>query len=80
MCITFQKKTKVNKSDIFHIGGYFVSNICVFTYLGLAINAAGSFKSSIEYLSQKARQACFALNQKNQAETYFSSKHSFEAF
>ena len=41
-----------------------MSNICVFTYLGLAINAAGSFKSSIEYISQKARQACFALNKK----------------
>ena len=54
-CITFQKKNKVNKNDIFHIGGYFVSNICEFTYLGLTINAAGSFKSSIEYLSQKAR-------------------------
>ena len=63
-CITFQKKNKVNKNDIFHIGGYFVSNICEFTYLGLTINAAGSFKSSIEYLSQKARRACFALNQK----------------
>ena len=63
-CITFQKKNKVNKNDIFYIGGYFVSNICEFTYLGLTINAAGSFKSSIEYLTQKARRACFALNQK----------------
>ena len=61
-CITFQKKNKVNKNDIFHTGGYFVSNICEFTYLGLTINTAGSFKSSVEYLSQKARRACFALN------------------
>ena len=61
-CITFQKKNKVNKNDIFHIGGYYVSNICEFTYLGLTINAAGSFKSSIEYLSQKARRACFTFN------------------
>ena len=41
-----------------------MNNICEFTYLGLTINAAGSFKSSIEYLSQKARRACFALNRK----------------
>ena len=78
-CITFQKKNKVNKNDIFHMGGYFVSNICEFTYLGRKINAAGSFISSIEYLSQKGRRACFALNRKNQAKTY-SSKHSFDAF
>ena len=63
-CITFQKKNKVDKNDIFHMGGYFVSNICEFTYLGLTIYAAGSFKSSIEYLIQKARRACFALNRK----------------
>ena len=60
----FQKKNKVNKNDIFHIGGYFVSNICEFTYLGLTINAAGSVKSSIENLSQKARRTCFALNRR----------------
>ena len=41
-----------------------MSNICESTYLGLTIKAAGSFKSSIEYLSQKARRACFILNRK----------------
>ena len=78
-CITFQKKNKVNKNDIFHIGGYFVSNICEFTYLGLTINAACIFQKFNRISKPKIQTSMLCFESKNQAKTY-SSKHSFEAF
>ena len=61
-CITFQKKNKVNKSEIFRIGNANLSNVAEFVYLGLKINAVGSFKESLNLLGDKAKKACFSLN------------------
>ena len=61
-CVTFQKKNKVNKSEIFIIGKANLSNVAEFVYLGLKINAAGSFKESLNLLGDKAKRACFSLN------------------
>ena len=61
-CITFQKKNKVNKSEMFRIGNANLSDVAEFVYLGLKINAAGSFKESLNLLGDKAKRACFSLN------------------
>ena len=42
--VTFQRKNKVNKSEIFRIRNY-LSNVAEFVYLELKIYAAGSFKN-----------------------------------
>ena len=62
-CLTFQKKNKVNKSEIFRIGNANLSNVAEFVYLELKINAAGCFKESLDLLSEKAKRACFSLNE-----------------
>ena len=61
-CITFSGKNKKNNKDTFVIGKNNLDNICEFTYLGIQINAAGSFKSSIDELTTKANKAKYALN------------------
>ena len=61
-CITFQKKNKLNKTELFTVGNCILSNVCEFTYLGIKINASGSFRSSPKFLGENANRACFALN------------------
>ena len=61
-CITFQKKNKVNKNEIFHFNGNVLSNVAEFVYLGPEIDAKGSLQNSLKLLSEKAMRACFALN------------------
>ena len=61
-CITFQKKNKVIKSEIFKIGNANLSNVDEFVYLGFKINATGSFKESLNFLGDKAKKACSSLN------------------
>ena len=57
--ITFHKKNKVNKSEIFRIGNANISNVAEFVYLGLKINAAGCFKESLNLLSDKQKGPAF---------------------
>ena len=40
-CITFQKKNKLNKTELFTVGNCISSNVCEFTYSGIKINASG---------------------------------------
>ena len=61
-CITFSTKNKRNKKDIFHIGTAPLENISECKYLGLKVNAAGSFLLSKNFLSDKANRAKFAFN------------------
>ena len=61
-CITFQKKNKLNKTELFTAGNCLLSNVCEFTYLGIKINAPGSFMSTPKFLGEKANRAYFALN------------------
>ena len=61
-CITFQNKNKLNKTKLFTVGNSISSNVCEFTYLGMKINASGSFRSTPKCLGEKANRACFALN------------------
>ena len=61
-CITFSKKNKKNKKDIFTIGDNPLENVCQFTYLGVDISASGSLKASMDTLCTKANKAKYALN------------------
>ena len=61
-CITFQKKNKLNKTELFTFGNCILFNVCEFTYLGIKINASGSFRSTPKFLGEKAKRACFASN------------------
>ena len=61
-CITFTRKNKINKKDIFSIGEHYLENVSQVNYLGLEINAAGSFKTSMDLLCIKANKAKYALN------------------
>ena len=61
-CITFQKKNKLNKTELFTVGNCILSNVCEFTYLGIKINASASFRTTPKFLGEKANRACFALN------------------
>ena len=61
-CITFQKKNKLYKTELFTGGNSILSNVCEFTYLGIKINASGSFRSTPKFLDEKANRAFFALN------------------
>ena len=61
-CITFQKKNKLNKTELFTVGNCILFNVCEFTYLGIKIKASGSFRSTPKFLGEKANRACFALN------------------
>ena len=61
-CITFSTKNKRNEKDIFHIGTAPLENVTEYTYLGLKVNAAGSFLLSKTFLSDKANRAKYALN------------------
>ena len=61
-CITFQKKNKLNKTELFTVGNWILSNVCKFTYLRIKINASGSFRSTHKFFGGKANRACFALN------------------
>ena len=47
---------------LFTVGNYILSNFCGFTYLGIKINASGSFRSIPKFLGEKANRACSALN------------------
>ena len=58
-CITLQKINKVNISEIFRIGNTNFSNVAEFVYQELKINAAGSFKESLNLLGDKAKVAAF---------------------
>ena len=60
--ILFTSKNKINKKDNFNIGEHYLENVSQFTYLGVDINAAGSFKVSMDILSTKANKAKYALN------------------
>ena len=55
-CITFQKKNKSNKTDIFTVGNCILSNVCEFTYLGIKINASGSFRSTPKFWVKKSTE------------------------
>ena len=57
-------KNKRNKKDFFTIGTTELENVTEYTYLGLKINATGSFQNSLDMLSEKANRAKFALNNK----------------
>ena len=57
-------KNKRNKKDVFTIGTTELENVTEYTYLGLKINATGSFQNSLDMLSEKANRAKFALNNK----------------
>ena len=59
-----EKKNKRNEKDFFTIGTTELENVTEYTYLGLKINAAGSFQNSLDMLSEKANRAKFALNNK----------------
>ena len=61
-CITFQNKNKLNKTELFTVGNCILSNVLEFTYLGIKVNASGSFRSTPKFLGEKANRACFALN------------------
>ena len=61
-CITFSRKNKKNKRDIFTIGDNLLENVCQFTYLGVDISASGSLKASMNSLCTKANKAKYALN------------------
>ena len=61
-CITFSRKNKKNKKDIFTIGDNPLENVCQFTYLGVDISASGSLKASMDSLCTKANRAKYALN------------------
>ena len=61
-CILFTSKNRINKKDNFNIEEHYLENVSQFTYLGVDINAAGSFKASIDILSTKANKAKYALN------------------
>ena len=61
-CITFSIKNKRNKKDVFTIGTTELENVTEYAYLGLKINATGSFQNSLDMLSEKANRAKFALN------------------
>ena len=63
-CITFQKKNKLNKNEIFHFIGKIMSSVTEFVYLDLKIDAKWSLQNSLKFLSEKAIRACFALNNK----------------
>ena len=57
------KNRKNNKIDFF-LSGQKLDNVTEFTYLGIKINAAGSFKPTLPHLSLKAERAIFSLNSK----------------
>ena len=57
------KIRKNNKIDFF-LNGQNLDNVTEFTYLGIKINAAGSFKPTLPHLSLKAERAIFSLNSK----------------
>ena len=61
-CILFTSKNKINKKDNFNIGEHYLENVSKFTYLGVDIYPAGSFKVSMDILSTKANKAKYALN------------------
>ena len=61
-CITFQKKSKINGTELFTVGNCLLFSVCEFTYLGIKINASGSYRSTLKFLGEKANRACFALN------------------
>ena len=62
-CILFAlKKNRINKTDDFNIGEHSFENVSQFTYLGVDINVASSFKASMDILSTKADKAKYALN------------------
>ena len=63
-CITFSTKNRRNKKDVSTIGTTQLENVPEYTYLGLKINAAGSFQNPLQMLSEKANRAKFALNNK----------------
>ena len=61
-CITCMRKNKINKKDIFSIGEHHLEIVSQVNYLGLEIDAAGSFKTSMDLLRIKANKAKYALN------------------
>ena len=61
-CITFSRKNRKNKKDIFTIGDNSLENVCQFTYLGVDISASGSLKASMDSLCTKANKAKYPPN------------------
>ena len=61
-CIKFKRKNKINEKDIFSIGEHYLENVSQVNYIGLEVNAAGSFKTSMDLLCIKANKAKYALN------------------
>ena len=60
-CMTFYKRNNKYKNEFF-IRGIPLENVTEFTYLGITIDAACSFKETLRVLSSKAKRALFALN------------------
>ena len=65
-CITFQKKSRLNKKDSFYVNKNKIENVTQYSYLGITINSAGSFHIAMETLARKARRAIYALNSRYQ--------------
>ena len=63
------KNRKNNKID-FYLNGQKLDDVTEFAYLGIKINAAGSFKPTLPYLSLKAERAIFSLNSKYKLNKY----------
>ena len=66
ICITFQKKSRLNKKDSFYVNKNKIENVTQYSYLGITINSAGSFHIAMETLAGKARRAIYALNSRYQ--------------
>ena len=52
-CVTFQKKNKLNKTEVFTVGDSILSSVCEFTYLEIKINSSGCFRSTPKFLGEK---------------------------
>ncbi len=62
-CMTFYKNNSKYKQT-FNINNTPLENVTEFTYLGITLNAACSFKETLNMLSSKANRALLALNNK----------------
>ena len=62
--MVMNNKNKKNNKIGFFLNGQKLDNVTEFTYLGIKINAAGSFKPTLPHLSLKAERAIFSLNSK----------------
>ena len=62
--MVMNNKNRKNNKIYFFLNGQKLDNVTEFTYLGIKINAAGSFKPTLPHLSLKAERVIFSLNGK----------------